>query len=117
MIDVNIFDSIISAYKGIFDYGGKATRYEWWSFYVYSFALMVMLVELYEFIVAHGNFMAGSFFTFLVTTLIILPFLAITQRRLNDRRKNKWYIFVILIPLIGPLSLLIECSKPSLVEQ
>ena len=51
---------------------------------------------------------------FLIFIVLIVPAIwidmAITVKRWHDRNKSGWMIFISLIPLIGPMWLLVECG-------
>jgi uncharacterized membrane protein YhaH (DUF805 family) len=43
----------------------------------------------------------------LYSVAVSLPFLAVTVRRLHDTGRSGWFILLALIPLVGPIVLLV----------
>ena len=84
-----MFNLIGSSLKKYVDFQGRATRKEFWSFLIFFYVV---------------SFVAGGFDGLLGTNFIgtaaiaaiILPYLAVAVRRMNDVGKSGWFI---LIPL------------------
>ena len=53
-------------------------------------------------------------FIFIIVHLI--PFLALTVRRLRDMGKNWTYMFIMLIPIVGAILYIIALCKPSIED-
>ncbi len=49
----------------------------------------------------------------IVTLAILVPFLAITWRRLHDTNRSGGLYFLALIPFVGPVILLVLLALPS----
>lgn len=82
---------------------GRARRSEYWYFSLFAGIIVGGLVVL--------NFATGnsliSVLLLVVELVLALPSAAVTVRRLHDSGKTGWYIFIGLIPFIGPIALLI----------
>jgi uncharacterized membrane protein YhaH (DUF805 family) len=85
----------------LFTFRGRATRGEfWWGALGTGFAFVVLLV-----------FLEAVFNR--STSLILYPPLfwiaaALACKRLHDRGKSLWWLLVLVIPILGPLWLLID---------
>jgi uncharacterized membrane protein YhaH (DUF805 family) len=95
------------------DFSGRSRRKEYW-----MFTLFVLLVEivLYGWIaaaaVASGGQMSAMVMVPFVLVLLfglamLIPSLAVTIRRLHDLDKSGWTILLGLIPIVGPIVILV----------
>ena len=74
------------------DFEGEASRSEWWFFLftgVVSFALAIV-----------SNKLSGVF-----SLAVLVPFIAVTVRRLHDTNRSGWWVLVWLLPVVGWLIL------------
>ena len=118
-------EAFTTGWRKSFDYKGKATRAEFWWFYLFNCIAYIV----YAGIKAnpdYGNFglstfglIAGIIFN-LASILIslyflgqIFPTLSISVRRLRDAGKHWTWIFITLIPFIGFVCYLILMYQPS----
>lgn len=87
------------------DFSGRATRQQFWMFHLYVFASYVALLIL--------SFISGVHQLPLLGMLaIVVPSVAINTRRLHDINKTGWWQLLSIIPLIGPIVLLVwACTK------
>lgn len=96
-------------------FSGRARRKEYWFFVLFNIIFSIL------FGVIDG--VTGSFdpevglgiFGGIYALLVLLPSLAVTVRRLHDTDRTGWWVLLIIIPLIGPIVLLIFMffdSKP-----
>ena len=83
------------------DFGGRATRAEFWWFMLFYFIVSVV------------TGFAGPFVSALVALALLLPTLGVQVRRLHDIGRSGWWILVGLVPLIGWLVLLYWAVQPS----
>lgn len=98
-----MFNSIGSSLKKYVDFQGRATRKEFWSFFVFYYVVAFI-----------GGGVDGSLGTDFIGSIavvaILLPYLAVAVRRMNDVGKSGWFI---LIPIYNFILL---CT-PSLPEK
>ena len=80
-------------------FNGRSRRQEYWMFILFNFIISSAI----SFI---GNILHLNFLTSLYALAVFIPVLAVTTRRLHDIGKSGFYIFLVLIPLIGSLILL-----------
>lgn len=126
MIDpVTAFVRTIKSWSG----EGRAQRSEyWWGTLGYIF-LLAMIATILPFFIAlmfldsNQGLGAASGFGLLIGILsfalivFFIPVLSQTIRRLHDSGNTGWWVFLCLIPYIGPLALLIFCVLPSQPHQ
>ena len=113
-------------WKGYVDFEGRSTRSDYWFVYLVN----VLITFAYFLLQAvFGGLAAATDSSFLaVISLILLliffaygiaaclPGIAVTVRRLRDAGYNWPYIFVVFIPLVGPIIFIVLLCKPSKVE-
>lgn len=89
------------------DFSGRARRTEYWMFILFQiiFALAAMVIDY----VIGTNFepLPYGVFYLLYALATFIPGLAVAVRRLHDTGKSGWYYLVVLIPLAGPIWLLV----------
>jgi len=87
-------ESISACLKKYATFDGRASRPEYWWFFLFS-----ILVQM-------GGAMVGQAIAGLLALALLLPSLAVGVRRLHDTGRTGWWLLVGLIPLIGGLILL-----------
>jgi uncharacterized membrane protein YhaH (DUF805 family) len=88
-------------------FSGRARRKEYWYFMLFNIIATIVL--------AFSDTLLGTFdpetgvgFLGLIYALgVMLPGIGVTIRRLHDTNRTGWWLLLILIPLIGPVVLLI----------
>lgn len=110
------FDEIVECVKlcltkKYVQFEGRATRKEFWT---YTLSLWLVSFVL--------NISARAFDSFFLAALcslfglaVLIPTLAVGVRRLHDTDRSGWYLLLTLIPLLGPIILLVffcTDSKP-----
>lgn len=115
---------MINAYKNFFkgyvDFTGRSTRSEYWWIWLGNMILYI------PFFFAYGNAIAnprnetalmalgGIAIIYMIFGIaLFLPGLALTVRRLRDAGFHWALIFVIFIPMVGPLVLLALLAMPT----
>lgn len=104
--------SIKSVFSKYADFSGRATRSEYWYFYLFNF-LVVMVYYIALFAMLGSGSRDSSAVGYLSVMIIIyalvmtIPSLAVTVRRLHDTGHSGWWIFLNLIPVIGSIVLFI----------
>jgi uncharacterized membrane protein YhaH (DUF805 family) len=109
-------------FKSFFRFSGRIGRQEFWITYLASFfvqglgfAALALLFNLDDNGDPVGDISAAQEIS---AGLVMLAFgffvgwlfIAQTCKRWHDRNKSGWYSLLILVPLIGPIWLLIECG-------
>ena len=101
---MNWYIDVLKKYA-VFD--GRARRKEYWYFTLFNILIMIGLVFVDA---AMGTLDAQSGYGALgvIYTLgVIIPSIAALVRRLHDIGRSGWWVFIILVPLIGPIAILI----------
>jgi uncharacterized membrane protein YhaH (DUF805 family) len=105
-------DAIKKGFKGYVVWNARSTRseYWWWSL----FALIVVIVmAILDSIIFGGQFGAvGPLYTISALALF-LPGLSVSVRRLHDIDRTGWWLWIMLIPIIGFIVLLVFALLPS----
>ncbi|MFM7313045.1 MAG: DUF805 domain-containing protein, partial [Cyanobium sp.] len=97
-----MLDAYLSGWKQSFDYEGRASRPDFWWFVLSNFIALFLLGIVAGFARSAG---VGLYIIYLVAQ--IFPSLALTIRRLRDSGKVWPWIFIQLVPLVGPIWLIV----------
>jgi uncharacterized membrane protein YhaH (DUF805 family) len=87
----------------VFD--GRARREEFWMF------------TLFNIIISLGIALIAAPLYLLYSLIVLLPHLAVTVRRLHDTARNGWWLLIVLIPLVGPIMILVFIALDSDPEE
>ena len=96
-------------------FSGRATRSEYWWFYLFNF-IMYWGLTIIGMVIGGASggaegMLAGGGIGFVLTLIyglaIILPGLAVTVRRLHDSNRSGWNCLWVILPIVGPIVLLI----------
>ena len=104
--------SPFTALKKYANFRGRSSRREFWLFIIFCACLrMILLAAVRAFFpdMENAETVAESF----CTLCFLLPFIAVSVRRLHDIGRSGWYFLLILIPCVGFLVHLIIMSLPS----
>ena len=97
-------------FKNYANFKGRARRSEYWYFVLFNIILFVPLYIL-AIIGADDETTDVSMIGVLLLAIgflgMIVPWLAVVVRRLHDLNRSGWYYFVRLIPLVGPIMILV----------
>ena len=115
---------MINAYKNFFkgyvDFTGRSTRSEYWWIWLTNMILLVPFYSAYFKALANPRnetalmALGGIAIIYMIFGLaLMLPMLALTVRRLRDAGFHWALIFVIVIPMVGPLALVALLSMPT----
>lgn len=103
---MNFFDAVASVFLKFLTWEGRAPRSEYWYFQLFLCFFPTVLSLMVD--QKDAAFLASGGMMF-----IFLPILSVTIRRLHDTDRSGWWAWLVLIPLIGPLILLIFMLLPS----
>lgn len=117
---MNFQEAIKSCLSKYAEFKGRAPRSEFWFWYLFQFIAVIVAMILdnilgSDFSVDDGyggetSLIYGYLYLAVVLGLF-LPGLAVTVRRLHDIGKSGWNYLFILIPLVGPILLLVWFCK------
>ena len=107
----NLFDWWKKAvFQNYANFNGRARRSEYWYFILVNIILIVPLYIVSIIGVANdstGLTVLGFSLCGLFVIGLIIPWLAVVVRRLHDLNKSGWNYFIRLIPIVGPILLLV----------
>ena len=103
-------ESVKVCFSKYADFGGRATRSEYWWFF-----LFILLVSA-------GASLFSNTLSALFSLATLLPSIAAATRRLHDTNRSGWWQLIILVPVIGLIVLIVflaqegktEASTPSI---
>ncbi len=92
-------------------FNGRSRRREYWMFFLFCVIVIFFATILdnafgITFNVAEENSGFGPIYLF-SSLVLFIPTLAVSVRRLHDIDKSGWFVFVIIIPLIGAIWFLV----------
>ena len=93
--------SVLNTLKNFDDFQGRSSRYEFWWFFLF-FVLLLALAETLHVVLAS-----------IVAIILLVPFLAVSSRRLRDAGQSIWWQWLYLVPF-GILLVLYFLAMPSL---
>ena len=96
----------LDAWKNYANFKGRARRKAYWMFVLFNLIALVVLSFIEGAIGLSGQNGYGIL-TGLYTLAIILPLIALAVRRLHDTGRSGWWILIGLVPLIGPIVLIV----------
>lgn len=99
----------LGCWKKYAEFSGRARRQEFWMFVLFN-SLAGVALGVVDGILGTNGGLGG-----LYSLAVLIPFLAVSVRRLHDTDRSGWWILVNIIPLIGAIILLVflcSDSKP-----
>ena len=102
-------DAIKHAFQNWSDFQGRASRSEYWWFFLFTVLLGIVTGVLDSIIFGSGSL---GILGLIGTLAILVPGLSLWFRRLHDVDKSAWWTLIALIPLIGILALLFFATQP-----
>lgn len=108
---IGMIGSVIKCFKNYVCFRGRATRSEYWYFYLFNtiifFALWGAAIAIAK--SPTSDILTGGALAYLCAT--ICPQFAAMVRRLHDIGKSGWFWVVTFIPLVGGIILIVFLSK------
>lgn len=98
----HFFKAIIGCFKKYAVFSGRADRFEFWSWFSFT-----VLTKLCFTLIDHVAFSDSSALEKAFLAAVLIPSLAVAARRLHDLSRSGWWQLLYLIPVIGPLWMLI----------
>ena len=96
----NILEWYLKPFKQYIDFEGRARRKEYWTFTLGNILISLLL--------GGGGVMGfgSEIISGLFSLVILIPGIAVAVRRLHDTGRSGFWIFIVLVPLIGIFVLL-----------
>lgn len=89
------------------DFNGRARREEYWMFTLFNLIFSIVISLIFTGIGFAIDVPAIAAITYVYTLALLIPSLAVLVRRLHDVGKSGWFFLISLIPLIGPIYILV----------
>lgn len=98
---MNYYTDVLKKYTV---FTGRATRQEYWMFFLISIIISLVL-----------NTLEGKMglISTLYSLAVLLPSLAVAVRRLHDTGRSGWWLFLGLIPIVGIIVLIVFLVQDS----
>ena len=96
----------VEALKKYSDFGGRAMRVEYWTFYLVNFAVSLG-ISIIGALSGGGAAAALNMVGWIYSLAVLVPGVAVTVRRLHDTNHSGWWTLIVFVPLIGVIILLI----------
>ena len=96
----------LDAWKNYINFQGRARRKAYWMFVLFNIIALVIL-SLIEGALGLSGQNGYGILTGLYSLAIILPLIALAVRRLHDTGRSGWWILIGLVPLVGPIVLIV----------
>ncbi|MDQ0200763.1 DUF805 domain-containing protein [Neobacillus ginsengisoli] len=93
--------------KNYVGFQGRARRKEYWMFFLFNSIVSIVLSILDR--VLHVSPLLST----LYSLAVLLPYLAVSIRRLHDTGKSGWWLLIGLIPLVGAIILIVFMCQDS----
>ena len=106
---MNYYTQVLSKYA---EFNGRARRSEYWYFVLINIIIISIVIYLVD--AGIGSFGALGI---IYSLGILIPGLAVGLRRLHDTGRSRWYLLLVLIPLIGAVSLIVFMVQDSIEGQ
>lgn len=93
--------------KKYFCFDGRARRKEFWMFVLFNCIAGFLVGLVASILVGITGVAAFGLLGSVYQLGVLLPCLGLTARRLHDIGKSGWWMLIALIPLVGPIVLLV----------
>jgi uncharacterized membrane protein YhaH (DUF805 family) len=97
--------AIATCFRKYVDFTGRARRPEFWFFFLFYMIVIIGLIAIDVIVFGPENGILPL--TWLAALAMFLPILAVAVRRLHDQDHSGWMVLIYLIPLIGPIVVLV----------
>ena len=104
---------LTDGFKNYINFSGRATRKQFWFYYIWIILIYVIVVFIDAFIGTSFLFSDYGLLEIIFVLGTLIPNLSITIRRLHDTDHEGAWVFIGVIPVLGSLYLLYLCCKDS----
>lgn len=88
------------------DFKGRASRAQYW-----YFVLFYVIISI-PFSIIDRGILHAQILTIVLSLALLLPSIAVGVRRLHDLGKPGWWYLMVIVPIVGPIALLILFCMP-----
>ena len=97
----------LEALKKFAVFSGRSRRKEYWYFMLFNIVVIYVLEGIDALLETLNSGLGVDLLIGIYGLAAIIPFLAVSVRRLHDIDRSGWWYFINLIPLIGPIVMLV----------
>ena len=101
--------AISTCFSKIGVFSGRASRSEFWYFYLFLFLIGIVI----NIIAGLLNINGSNIVSFIIGIIFLLVELSVGSRRLHDTGRSGWLQLLLLIPCVGIIILIIFWAQPS----
>lgn len=102
---INWYKKVV--FENYANFNGRARRSEYWYFALMNLIIAIVLTVLDSALGLNFDPLPYGYLYVIYLLAILLPSIAVAVRRLHDVGKSGWFYFIVLVPLIGPIWLLV----------
>jgi uncharacterized membrane protein YhaH (DUF805 family) len=104
-------DAISSGFRNYVNFSNRAPRSAFWYWVLFGIIALIVAGVIDGVLFIKPDSTVYPLFS-LVYLALILPWLAVSVRRLHDIDRSGWWVLLGLIPIVGPIILLVwYCQK------
>jgi len=86
---------------------GRAQRAEYWYFALFNLLIMIALTVIDGLLGTYNPAAGLGLFSGIYALAVLLPAIGVAIRRLHDTSRTGWWVLLALIPVIGPIVLIV----------
>lgn len=110
---VSFGGAVSKAFSNYANFSGRARRSEFWWFYLFNILASIAAILLDNALGITFDMSVQGPISLLVGLFLLLPNLGLAIRRLHDVGKSGWWWLIGLIPIVGPIVLLVYFATDS----
>lgn len=104
----SFLDYYLLCWRKAFNFKGKSTRAEYWSFFIVNIIINIALI-----CIGSVTSLEVMYIAIIYSAVSAIPYVSATVRRIRDTGKSLWLLFLTLIPYVGQFVLLYFLIMPS----
>ncbi len=89
------------------DFSGRARRKEYWFFVLFNIIISVALTVIDVMVGTYSQAIGIGLLACIYALAVLIPGIAVSVRRLHDTDRSGWWLLIVLIPIIGPIVLIV----------
>ena len=102
---MNFQDSVKTCFAKYADFTGRASRPEFWWFFLFTLVASIVLSALNQYV------------NLLFSLATFIPSIAVGARRLHETNRSGWWQLLWIVPLVGWIVIVIFLVQPALPEE
>jgi len=96
--------AVLKNYAG---FSGRARRKEYWLFFLFNLVVVLGLSFVDVISGLYSKELGAGLFGGAYSLLVLVPSVAVSVRRLHDTNRSAWWLLLAVVPLVGPLALIV----------